>query len=168
MPNQILADATASADIRSTTVVTSALPHVPNFADPKLGQLLRLQEADYQDAIDQLATEHEQRRRALPNQTVPVATATDIPTAGVAVALVLVVDSTQCLADIELLAQAANRSLQVRHHLFNLCQPSLELAGLDLEVVPTVNASECGIRFQLPHAFRQLALALRAGEFDAL
>lgn len=42
MPNQILADATASADIRSTTVVTSALPHVPNFADPKLGQLLRL------------------------------------------------------------------------------------------------------------------------------
>lgn len=84
MPNQILADATASADIRSTTVVTSALPHVPNFADPKLGQLLRLQEADYQDAIDQLATEHEQRRRALPNQTVPVATATDIPTAGAA------------------------------------------------------------------------------------
>lgn len=168
MPNQILADATASADIRSTTVVTSALPHVPNFADPKLGQLLRLQEADYQDAIDQLATEHEQRHRALPNQTVPVATATDIPTAGVAVALVLVVDSTQCLADIELLAQAANRSLQVRHHLFNLCQPSLELAGLDLEVVPTANASECGIRFQLPHAFRQLALALRAGEFDAL
>lgn len=103
----------------------------------------------------------------MPNQTAPVATAGDIQAAG-ASTLVLVVDAAECLADIELLTQAANSSLQVRHHLFNLCQCGLELSSLNLEVVPTANASDCGIRFQLPHAFRQLALALRAGEFDAL
>lgn len=75
----------------------------------------------------------------------------------------LVADTKSLLADIELLADAANRFPEVRNRLLRLGQPSLETVSSDIDALPTAGAFECRVGFQLPDAFRELARAVRAG-----
>ena len=82
--------------------------------------------------------------------------------------LELVADTDGLLADIELLTDAANRFPEVRNRLLGLGQPSLETFSSDLEATPTAGAFECRVGFQLPDAFRELARAVRAGDFGKL
>ena len=84
------------------------------------------------------------------------------------VTLELVADTDGLLADIELLTDAADRSLEVRNRLLGLGQPSLETFSSDLDALPTAGAFECRVGFQLPDAFRELARAVRAGDFGKL
>jgi hypothetical protein len=82
--------------------------------------------------------------------------------------LSLRLDADQATADLELLARAANRSLQVRQRLLHLCELGGELAGVHLEFLPATDASQCRVRLDLPDGFAALARAVRAGDFDAL
>ena len=82
--------------------------------------------------------------------------------------LELVADTDGLLADIELLTDAADRSLEVRNRLLRLGQPSLETFSPHLDALPTAGAFECRVGFQLPDAFRELARAVRAGDFGKL
>jgi hypothetical protein len=80
----------------------------------------------------------------------------------------LAADCDQALKDVQLLAQAAKCSLQVRQRLLELCDLLPELICLHAEGFPAGAAGEVRIRFDLPDGFRELARAVRAGQFDGL
>lgn len=83
-------------------------------------------------------------------------------------ALTIRLDATQAIADLELLSQAAERSLQLRQRLLDLFDLAGELPGVHLVNLPAAGAADCRVRLDLPHRLAELASAVRAGEFDAL
>lgn len=77
-------------------------------------------------------------------------------------------NASQLLADLALLAKAAQRSLQVRQRLVDLCNFAPELVRVDADHGAATGAGELWIRLELANAFLELAAAVRAGQFDGL
>ena len=77
-------------------------------------------------------------------------------------------DVARLCADLELLAQAAERSLQIRERLLDLLDGCAQLVRVHAEGLPAGRADEFRIQFQLADGLRDLAAAVRAGEFDGL
>jgi hypothetical protein len=77
-------------------------------------------------------------------------------------------NASQLMADLQLLAQAAQRSPQVRQRLVDLGDLVPELVCSDSDALVATTAGECRIRLELPNAFLELVRAVRAGEFDGL
>lgn len=82
--------------------------------------------------------------------------------------LTLRLDAAQAAADLELLSQAAERSLELRQRLLDLLDLAGELPGVHLVNLPAAGAADCRVRLDLPRRLAELASAVRAGEFDAL
>lgn len=82
--------------------------------------------------------------------------------------LTLACDASQLLADMELLSQAAQRSLQVRQRLLDLGDFGPELVRVDIDRSGATGAGELRIRLESANAFLELAAAVRAGQFDDL
>lgn len=78
------------------------------------------------------------------------------------------VDVDQLKADIALLAQAAQRSLQVRQRLVDLGNLGPELVRFDVDDASATPAGELRIRLYLANALFELVAAVRAGQFDDL
>jgi len=81
-------------------------------------------------------------------------------------ALVIDLDAGQALADLKLLAEAAELSLEVRHRLLDIAKPGFEAVCFDLDLASAAAAGECRIVLQLSDPLLALASALRAGDFD--
>ncbi len=77
-------------------------------------------------------------------------------------------DAALLCADLELLADAANRSLQVRQRLLDFLDSGAEFVRVDGEALPAGPAGELRIRFELADGLRSLVVAVRAGQFDGL
>jgi hypothetical protein len=77
-------------------------------------------------------------------------------------------DSRQTQADIQLLAQAAQRSMQVRQRLIDLVDFAPELVRFDTDHSLATAACELRIRLELSDALLELVAAIRAGQFDGL
>lgn len=82
--------------------------------------------------------------------------------------LSLHIDAGQAVADLELLAQAAKRFPQVRQRLLDLGDFAPGTRLVQAEPLAAKPAGDLRFVCQLPHGVRQLAAAVRAGEFDAL
>ena len=78
----------------------------------------------------------------------------------------LVSNSSALCADLELLAQAAEGSLQVRQFLLDFVDSGAQLVGVDCEVFATPAADELGVQFELADGLRSLVAAVRAGHVD--
>ena len=74
----------------------------------------------------------------------------------------------QLVASLDLLAQAAEGSLEVRNALVDLFGCAIETAGIDIQNGATSQAGELWIEAKLPNRLAALAVALRAGDLDAL
>lgn len=74
----------------------------------------------------------------------------------------------QLVASLDLLAQAAEGSLEVRNALVDFFGCAIETAGIDIQNGATSQASELWIEAKLPNRLAALAAALRAGDLDAL
>ena len=72
------------------------------------------------------------------------------------------------VADLRLLAQAAKRSLEVRERLLHFVDLGTELVRVHPEAVPAAGALQCGVHLDLCDGLRELAAAIRAGQFDGL
>lgn len=79
-------------------------------------------------------------------------------------AMTLTCESVGLMADLALLEHAAELSPQVRSRLLRLGNLRVEVVGLDADGLPAAGACDGRIRFQLADGFRDLALALRAGD----
>ena len=77
-------------------------------------------------------------------------------------------DVVSVCADLQLLAQAAKRSLQVRERLLDFLNTGAQLVCIDSEGLTAGPAGELRIAFELSDGLRGLAAAVRAGEFDDL
>lgn len=80
----------------------------------------------------------------------------------------LAVDAQQAIADLELLAQAAQRSLQVRQRLLDFLELSGESGCIHCEWDRARAADDCRVRFYLADPLAELVAAVRAGDFDVL
>lgn len=77
-------------------------------------------------------------------------------------------DSRQTQADIRLLAQAAQRSLQVRKRLLDLVDFVPELVRFDTDHSLATAACELRVRLELSDALLELVTAIRTCQFDGL
>jgi len=77
-------------------------------------------------------------------------------------------DTDQALADLDLLAKAAERSLELRQRLLDLGDLGAHLRFVHVELAPAVPATHSRHRLELGDRLAELALAVRAGDFDAL
>ena len=75
-------------------------------------------------------------------------------------------DLSTVSADLELLAQAAERSLEIRQLLLDLVQGGAQFVCVDSEVLFAGPAGELRVQFQLADCLRDLVAAVRAGKFD--
>lgn len=80
---------------------------------------------------------------------------------------VRVTNADQLQRDVALLAQASERSLEVRDRLVHLGGLLPELVRADLDDTAAFPAGELGIRLQLAEPLAELCAAVRAGQFDA-
>lgn len=80
----------------------------------------------------------------------------------------LSLDADQARADIELLADAAKRSCEVRQRLLDLGDFAPQVVRVGAEGIAASGASHQRFRLELPDAVLELARAVRAGEFDGL
>lgn len=71
-------------------------------------------------------------------------------------------------ADLALFAQAAECSLEVRERLLHFVDLGAELVRVHPEAVAAAGASQCRVRLDLCDGLRELAAAIRAGQFDGL
>ena len=78
----------------------------------------------------------------------------------------LVSHSSALCADLELLAQAADGSLQVRQFLLDFVDSGAQLVRVDGEFFATPVAGELGVQFELADGLRRLVAAVRAGQVD--
>ena len=92
----------------------------------------------------------------------------DVPHRDHALPLSIGIDAKGALADLELLAQAAKRSLQLRQRLLDLGDLGAHLRCVDLDLAAAEPAAQLRIRLELSDRLAELALAVRAGDFDAL
>ncbi|MEG0939958.1 MAG: hypothetical protein RSE32_17005 [Comamonas sp.] len=74
----------------------------------------------------------------------------------------------QLVASLDLLAQAAEGSLEVRNALVDFFGCAIETAGIDIQNGAASQAGELWIEAKLPNRLAALAAALRAGDLDAL
>ena len=77
-------------------------------------------------------------------------------------------DASRAMADLGLLAQSAQGSLQLRQRLLDLGDLAGELRAIHLERLPTAGAGECRVGLELSDRLAELVRAVRAGQFDAL
>lgn len=75
-------------------------------------------------------------------------------------------DAAPLLADLDLLAQAAERSAQVCQRLLDLLDGGADLVCIRDEVLTAGPAGELRIEFEFADGLRDLLAAVRAGEFD--
>ena len=71
------------------------------------------------------------------------------------------------LADLQLLQRAAPASVEVAQRLLDLGDLTADRLVVDHERPAAIPAGDPWIGFQLPHGFRVLVAAVRAGEFGA-
>lgn len=71
-------------------------------------------------------------------------------------------------ADLQLLAQAAQRSLEIRNALFGLLDGLGEAAWVDIQSTATSTANELWVEAKLCDRLAGFVAALRAGDVDAL
>lgn len=89
--------------------------------------------------------------------------------AGRAPALLTVrLDAIPALHDLELLAKAAQRSTHIRQRLLGLGDLRFELSRIQGEDLLAVPAGDVVLCLELADGLRDLAAAVRAGEFDAV
>lgn len=74
----------------------------------------------------------------------------------------------QLIADLDLLAQAAQGSLEVRNALVDAFGGAIETAGVDVQNSSTTQTGELWVEAKLCDRLAALAAALRAGDLDAL
>ena len=82
--------------------------------------------------------------------------------------LAVACDASKLLADIALLVQAAQRSLQVRQRLLDLGHLGTHLVRVDVDGSGAASTSELRIRLESVDALFELVTAVRAGQFDGL
>lgn len=82
--------------------------------------------------------------------------------------LTMTCEASGVLADLALLERAADLSLQVRQRLVDLFGGGLQLLRVHVERGAAVPAGELRTHFELADPLRELALAVRAGDFDGL
>lgn len=73
------------------------------------------------------------------------------------------VDVAAVVADLELLAQASESSVEVRQRLLGLLDAGVEFVRIDSECLPTSRAGELTYRPQLADGLVDLVAAVRAG-----
>ena len=76
------------------------------------------------------------------------------------------VDTARVLADLALLSEAAQRSLQLRQRLLDLGELASHLVCVDVDHAFALGASELGIRLEFSNGLAALVSAARAGQFD--
>lgn len=74
----------------------------------------------------------------------------------------------QLVADLDLLAQGAQGSLEVRDALVDVFGGRVQAAGIDLQHGATAQAGELWIEAKLCDRLAPITAALRAGDLDAL
>lgn len=74
----------------------------------------------------------------------------------------------QLVADLELLAQAAQGSLEIRNALVDAFGGAVETSGVDIQNCAATQTSELWIKAKLCDRLAAIAAALRAGDLDAL
>ena len=85
-----------------------------------------------------------------------------------ATTLHLSLDVDQAIADLNLLSQAAERSLELRQRLLELGDLGAHLRCVDLDLAAAEPATQHRIRLELSDRLAELVSAVRAGDFDAL
>jgi len=75
-------------------------------------------------------------------------------------------NSSALCADLELLAQAADSSIQVRQFLLDFADSGTQFVGVDREVFATPAANGFWVQFELADGLRGLVAAVRAGRVD--
>ena len=77
-------------------------------------------------------------------------------------------DAAPLCADLALLAEAADRSLQVRQRLLDLLDAGAQLVCVDREPLCAGAAGELRVAVELGNGLRDLVAAVRAGNVDGL
>jgi hypothetical protein len=77
-------------------------------------------------------------------------------------------DTAQAVQDLQLLSQAAQRSLQLRCRLFDFVDVAQELRFVHVEDHTAATRDALVMRLELSQGLADLVAAVRAGEFDAL
>lgn len=77
-------------------------------------------------------------------------------------------DTSGLLADIALLAEFAQRSLQVRQRLIDLGDLGAHLRCVHLERGAALGAGQVGVRVELADGLADLVAAIRAGDGNGL
>lgn len=77
-------------------------------------------------------------------------------------------NSSVLCADLELLAQAADGSIEVRQRLLDFLDSGAEFVRVDRKALSACPAGQLRVEFELADGLRLLVLAVRAGEFDGL
>lgn len=80
----------------------------------------------------------------------------------------LMLDSADAMADLQLLAESADRLPKLRQALLDLGDFSTEVSLLQGNVHAAPGAGDLCFVLQLPERVRELAAATRAGEFDGV
>lgn len=70
--------------------------------------------------------------------------------------------------DLQLLAQAAQRSLEIRQTLVDCLGTGIEISGIDIQCSATSTANELWVEAKLCDRLAGFVAALRAGNVDAL
>lgn len=78
------------------------------------------------------------------------------------------IETDQALADLDLLSDAAERSLELRQPLLDLGDLGAHLRFVHVDLGAAEPATQLRYRLELSDRFAELALAVRAGDFDAL
>lgn len=76
-------------------------------------------------------------------------------------------NAAQVQADLELLAQAAQASAELRQLLIDLGELSAHLRCVQCKDLPAVSAGEVALDLELSDELAGLVSAVRAGDFDA-
>jgi len=75
-------------------------------------------------------------------------------------------DTRQLLADIELLAEFSERSLEVQKRLLDLGDFCAHMRCVDADPAFAPGAGQLGIRLEFSNGLADLVSAVRAGQFD--
>lgn len=80
--------------------------------------------------------------------------------------IALRIDTSQVQADLQLLSEAAQRSLELRQRLLGLGDLGAHLVCVDADRSFALGADQLGIRLELSNGLAELVSAMRAGQFD--
>ena len=108
----------------------------------------------------------------LRSMTIAQALAEEVPESEILLmprsSVVIDIDAAAALAELDLLSQAAERSLELRQLLLDLGDLGAHFRFVHVEVGAAKPATQLRYRFELSDRLAELALAVRAGDFDAL